>query len=584
MLNSRSLSGSNVSAWVTCAVSGLLLGIAMANGASAQTGPIEIIALDCEATPLLPRGFRELGGGPDINDSGVVAFTDFNALYRYYLDTSALEELVNVEQPLSTGEVIRHFGDRVHINSQGCVAWQAGVQPVHPDPPCNPVILGCGETQDGACFRFLPIINSLLRAGDPGGCSDAAGTAELLLHEGQVNNPQHFEDFDILDDNRVALILETGVPGPNEIVLVDAGSVASYLQWGGGAPEGGSYGCNPQTEGDAFYRITTGAIDQVTGLALPLAFTTIINDGDCLRTLASEEHGTVADCFNPLEGVHQGSQVAWKPGVGCVECFGADDSTAVHVVRTDTDGDVCLGGTGVSVLAETDVMADVTRILLQSQINYATLNGGRLCSIGGIITGGPELSASQLTSPPLCHLVGGAAVFRGSYRPDGGDSCFNSTEGLFACTGVDEVYVMVQEGDLLPDGSGLHFAEFGNPMVNSRGEVVFWASHDGDCSQPECGGIFKIDLADLFADPCPADVNGDGTVGINDLLELLAAWGPCACCAADINGDGTAGINDLLEMFAAWGDCVSQFGPPGSGPAVVGDDLDTTGVSASASE
>ena len=80
MLNSRSLSGSNVSAWVTCAVSGLLLGIAMANGASAQTGPIEIIALDCEATPLLPRGFRELGGGPDINDSGVLAFTDFNAL------------------------------------------------------------------------------------------------------------------------------------------------------------------------------------------------------------------------------------------------------------------------------------------------------------------------------------------------------------------------------------------------------------------------------------------------------------------------------------------------------------------------
>ena len=27
--------------------------------------------------------------------------------------------------------------------------------------------------------------------------------------------------------------------------------------------------------------------------------------------------------------------------------------------------------------------------------------------------------------------------------------------------------------------------------------------------------------------PCPGDVNGDGEVGINDFLDLLAAWGDC---------------------------------------------------------
>ena len=26
---------------------------------------------------------------------------------------------------------------------------------------------------------------------------------------------------------------------------------------------------------------------------------------------------------------------------------------------------------------------------------------------------------------------------------------------------------------------------------------------------------------------CPGDINGDGEVGINDFLDLLAAWGPC---------------------------------------------------------
>ena len=26
---------------------------------------------------------------------------------------------------------------------------------------------------------------------------------------------------------------------------------------------------------------------------------------------------------------------------------------------------------------------------------------------------------------------------------------------------------------------------------------------------------------------CPADVNGDGVVNIDDIFEVLAAWGPC---------------------------------------------------------
>ncbi len=27
--------------------------------------------------------------------------------------------------------------------------------------------------------------------------------------------------------------------------------------------------------------------------------------------------------------------------------------------------------------------------------------------------------------------------------------------------------------------------------------------------------------------PCPGDIDGDGLVGVPDLLTLLAAWGPC---------------------------------------------------------
>ncbi|MCZ6494030.1 MAG: hypothetical protein O6933_08125 [Planctomycetota bacterium] len=59
--------------------------------------------------------------------------------------------------------------------------------------------------------------------------------------------------------------------------------------------------------------------------------------------------------------------------------------------------------------------------------------------------------------------------------------------------------------------------------------------------------------------PCPADLSGDGEVGILDLLVLLSNWGLCpnspAPCPADLNGDSAVGILDLLELLANWGPC-----------------------------
>ena len=56
------------------------------------------------------------------------------------------------------------------------------------------------------------------------------------------------------------------------------------------------------------------------------------------------------------------------------------------------------------------------------------------------------------------------------------------------------------------------------------------------------------------ANPCPADINGDDTVGGLDLTSLLAAWGGNDP-AADIDDDGTVGGLDLTALLAAWGPC-----------------------------
>ncbi len=55
--------------------------------------------------------------------------------------------------------------------------------------------------------------------------------------------------------------------------------------------------------------------------------------------------------------------------------------------------------------------------------------------------------------------------------------------------------------------------------------------------------------------PCPADFDGDGSVGITDLLTLLAAWGTDPGGPPDFDGDGTVGILDLLTLLANWGAC-----------------------------
>ena len=84
--------------------------------------------------------------------------------------------------------------------------------------------------------------------------------------------------------------------------------------------------------------------------------------------------------------------------------------------------------------------------------------------------------------------------------------------------------------------------------VDAWGEIYF-ADRGG-------GEIFKIVPADGSpGDCCPADLDGDGVVGITDFLELLGDWGRCPGCPADLDGDGVVGIADFLKLLGAWGPC-----------------------------
>ena len=52
---------------------------------------------------------------------------------------------------------------------------------------------------------------------------------------------------------------------------------------------------------------------------------------------------------------------------------------------------------------------------------------------------------------------------------------------------------------------------------------------------------------------CPADLDSDDVVGVDDLLSLLAAYQQNS--DGDCDGDGDTDVDDLLLLISAWGEC-----------------------------
>lgn len=69
------------------------------------------------------------------------------------------------------------------------------------------------------------------------------------------------------------------------------------------------------------------------------------------------------------------------------------------------------------------------------------------------------------------------------------------------------------------------------------------------------GGTPMYELQTFGMSYPPADLNCDGLIDVEDLIQLLAAWGPCeahTACPADLSGDGHVHVADLLLLLNAW--------------------------------
>ncbi len=87
-----------------------------------------------------------------------------------------------------------------------------------------------------------------------------------------------------------------------------------------------------------------------------------------------------------------------------------------------------------------------------------------------------------------------------------------------------------------------------------NGSIVLLDADTGEFMDTMTSPVF-VSAMELL--PADGDLDGDGIVGIDDFVALLAAWGPCPKlpnpCPGDLDGDGTVGIEDFLMLLANWG-------------------------------
>ena len=94
-----------------------------------------------------------------------------------------------------------------------------------------------------------------------------------------------------------------------------------------------------------------------------------------------------------------------------------------------------------------------------------------------------------------------------------------------------------------------------NSPENEEGPSIGQVAYDQWVMHGRSAPVAMDSQVIFFVKPEPptGDANGDGTVGVDDLLIVIQDWGICVICDGDLNGDGYVNVNDLLLVLANWG-------------------------------
>lgn len=161
-----------------------------------------------------------------------------------------------------------------------------------------------------------------------------------------------------------------------------------------------------------------------------------------------------------------------------------------------------------------------------------------------------------------CTLFSDGRI-RFDYGP--GNTPVTPTIGISAGNGVEYLVSAYDEFNDLNNANTLDYLVVGalpdGMTLSTGGEVTGTPTETGtfhslirvtDALLRTDERVFEVTITE---EACLGDIDGDGFIGVEDLLAILASWGACQGCPTDIDGDGLVQVGDLLIVLARWGDC-----------------------------
>ncbi len=197
---------------------------------------------------------------------------------------------------------------------------------------------------------------------------------------------------------------------------------------------------------------------------------------------------------------------------------------------------------------------------------------GESVAIDGDLAIGGSVGDDPTGSITVFRLVNGNWIWTNRIEASDG-----SVGDQFSRRGIvlqNDIAAVVANNHHHGDAVGTAFVFAGLKLIDCDGNGVADSCQIADGSSQDCNSNFVPDACDI-ADgtssdinangvpdecECPWDLDGDGVVGVGDLLILVANFGPCdGECPADFDEDGFVGVSDLLILIANFGEC------PGTG-------------------
>jgi hypothetical protein len=117
-----------------------------------------------------------------------------------------------------------------------------------------------------------------------------------------------------------------------------------------------------------------------------------------------------------------------------------------------------------------------------------------------------------------------------------------------------EIETVGPDGDEASGGWNATRVRVGDFVEAGATTHVRFVVADADPASIVEAAVDDVRVARYTCGACPGDANGDGVVGVQDLIAVIVAWGT-SDPDADVDGSGVVDVQDIVQVVVAWGPC-----------------------------